>query len=63
MTFIVCISGVCSYLYSVLCVSGFVNASFTDGEGAHADVFLQYIAITEQQVFPVQLLQRKSLDL
>ena len=42
-----------SYLDSVLCVGGFVDASFTDGEGAHADVFLQYVAVAEQQVLAV----------
>lgn len=44
---------VCSYLDSVFCVSGFVDTSFTDREGAHADVFLQYVAVAEQQVLPV----------
>lgn len=44
---------VCSYLDSVFRVSGFVDTSFTHGEGAHADVFLQYVAIAEQQVLPV----------
>lgn len=46
---------VCVYLYlhSVLGVGGFVDASLTDREGAHADVLLQYVAVTEQQVLPV----------
>lgn len=52
--------GVYSYLDSIFCVCGFVDASFTDGEGAHADIFLQYVAVTEQQVLPMQLLQRES---
>lgn len=43
----------CSYLDSVFCVGGFVDASFTDREGAHADVFLQYVAVAEQQVLPM----------
>ena len=50
----------CSYLDSVLCVGGFVDTSFADGEGAHADVFLQHVAVAEQYVLPVQLLQRES---
>lgn len=43
----------CLYLHSVLGVGGFVDASFADREGAHADVLLQYVAVTEQQVLAV----------
>ena len=46
------------YLGGVLCVGGFVDAAFADREGAHADVFLQHVAIAEQQVLPMELLQQ-----
>lgn len=50
----------CSYLYSVFGVGGFVDASFTDGERPHANVLLEYVAVAEEQVLAVQLLQRKG---
>lgn len=34
-----------------------MDAAFADGEGAHADVLLQHVAVAEQQVLTVQLLQ------
>lgn len=47
------------HLDGVLRVGGFVDASLADGEGAHADVLLQHVAVAEQHVLPVQLLQRQ----
>ena len=45
-------------LHSILCAGCFVDAALADGEGAHADVLLQHVAIAEQHVLPMQLLQR-----
>lgn len=50
------------HLDGVFGVGGFVDASFTDGERAHADVLLQDVAVAEQQVLPVQLLQRERVE-
>ena len=49
---------VCLDLHSILCAGCFVDAALADREGAHADVLLQHVAITEQHVLPMQLLQR-----
>lgn len=35
-----------------------MDAPLADGEGAHADVLLKHVAVAEQHVLPVQLLQR-----
>lgn len=48
-----------SYLDSVFSVGDFVDTSLTDREGAHADVLLQNVAVAEEKVLSVQLLQRK----
>lgn len=47
------------HLDGVFRVGGFVDASLADREGAHADVLLQHVAVAEQHVLPVQLLQRQ----
>lgn len=49
-----------SYLDGVFRVGGFVDAALADREGAHADVFLQHVAVAEQQVLPVQLLRSRG---